>query len=98
MLLIRKRKCFIPGLSTAWPSGSERRFYDDHDSKVDGSTPTLVVTSFHKMLSIIISAWWNLTRSKLNVKSNTKLEYSETKTTRKQVWIRPMCSTSVDFS
>ena len=26
--------------SAAWPSGSERRFYDDHDRKVSGSTPT----------------------------------------------------------
>ena len=23
-------------LSTAWPSGFERRFYDGHDRKVDG--------------------------------------------------------------
>ena len=28
-------------VSAAWPSGSERRFYDGHDRKVDSSTPTL---------------------------------------------------------
>ena len=27
-------------MSAAWPSGSERRFYDGHDCKVDGSTFT----------------------------------------------------------
>ena len=27
--------------SAAWPSCSERRCNDDHDRKVDGSTPTL---------------------------------------------------------
>ena len=27
-------------LSEAWPSGSERRFYDGNDRKVEGSTPT----------------------------------------------------------
>ena len=27
-------------LLVAWPSGSRRRFYDGHDRKVDGSTPT----------------------------------------------------------
>ena len=27
-------------LSAAWPSCSERRCYDDHDRKVDSSTPT----------------------------------------------------------
>ena len=26
----------------AWRSGSERRFYDDHDRKVNGSPPNLV--------------------------------------------------------
>ena len=29
-------------LKIAWRSGSERRFYDDHDRKVNGSTPNLV--------------------------------------------------------
>ena len=26
-------------MSATWPSGSEHRFYDGHDRKVDGSTP-----------------------------------------------------------
>ena len=28
--------------NATWHSGLERRFYDDHDRKVDGSTPKLV--------------------------------------------------------
>ena len=28
--------------SAAWRSGSERRFYDDHDREVNGSTPNIV--------------------------------------------------------
>ena len=28
--------------SAAWRSGSERRYYDDHDREVDGSIPTQV--------------------------------------------------------
>ena len=28
--------------NATWRSGLERRFYDDHDRKVDGSTPNLV--------------------------------------------------------
>ena len=31
---------FIYCMLVAWPSGSERRFYDGHDRKIDGSTPT----------------------------------------------------------
>ena len=26
--------------TSVWPSGSEHRFYDDHNREVDGSTPT----------------------------------------------------------
>ena len=42
-------------MSAAWHSGLERRFYDDYDRKVNGSTPkvngsTLVVASLDKML------------------------------------------------
>ena len=32
--------CSINAKSAAWPTSSERRFYDGHDRKVDGSTPT----------------------------------------------------------
>ena len=29
-------------VSATWPSGLERRFYDDYDRKVNGSPPNLV--------------------------------------------------------
>ena len=43
----------------AWRSGSERRFYDDHDRKVDGSTPNLVslLRPWIRCFTMIISAW-----------------------------------------
>ena len=53
--------------SAAWRSGSERRFYDDHDRKVNGSTPNLVslLRPWIRCFTMIISAWWNLASSKL---------------------------------
>ena len=43
--------------SAAWPSDSERRFYDGHDRKVDGSTPTqaLLLRSWIRCFTTIIS-------------------------------------------
>ena len=57
----------LPDLSAAWRSGSERRFYDDHDRKVDGSPPNLVslLRPWIRCFTMIISAWWNLASSKL---------------------------------
>ena len=54
-------------VSAAWRSGSERRFYDDHDRKVDGSPPNLVslLRPWIRCFTMIISAWWNLASSKL---------------------------------
>ena len=54
-------------LSAAWRSGSEGRFYDDHDRKVDGSPPNLVslLRPWIRCFTMIISAWWNLASSKL---------------------------------
>ena len=54
-------------LSAVWRSGSERRFYDDHDRKVNGSTPNLVslLRPWIRCFTMIISAWWNLASSKL---------------------------------
>ena len=51
----------------AWRSGSERRFYDDHDRKVDGLPPNLVslLRPWIRCFTMIISAWWNLASSKL---------------------------------
>ena len=49
--------------SAAWPSGSERRFYDGPGRKVDGSTPTQasLLRPWIRCFTTIISAWWNLT-------------------------------------
>ena len=59
--------------SAAWRSGLERRFYDDHDRKVNGSTPNLVslLRPWIRCFTMIISAWWNLASSKLK-KSEAK--------------------------
>ena len=53
--------------SAAWRSGLERRFHDDHDRKVSGSTPNLVslLHPWIRCFTIIISAWWILASSKL---------------------------------
>ena len=52
--------------SAAWRSGSERRFYDDHDRKVNGSPPNLVslLRPWIRCFTTIISAWWSLASSK----------------------------------
>ena len=87
-------------MSAAWPSGSERRFHNGHDRKVDGSTSTQapLLLPWIRCFTTIISAWWNLTSSELK-KSVSKLqaENSETRATIKRVWIRPMHSASVAF-
>ena len=61
--------------SAAWRSGVERRFYDDHDRKVDGSTPSLVSLLLPRIrcFTIIISARWNLASSK-SKKSEAKFK------------------------
>ena len=69
-------------LSAAWSSGSERRFYDGHDHKVEGSTPTQA-SLLHlriRCFAIIISDRWNLTSCK-SKKSDAKFK----RKTRKQV-------------
>ena len=84
-----------------WPSGSECCFYDDHDRKVDGSTPTQasLLRTWIRCFRTIISAWRNLTSSKMK-KSEAKLnvEKLETKATPKRVWIRLSRSASDAFS
>ena len=54
-------------------SGLERRFYDDHDRKVNGSTPNLVslLHPWIRCFTMIISAWWNPASSELK-KSEAK--------------------------
>ena len=53
--------------SAAWRSGLEGRFYDEHDCKVNGSTPNLVslLRPRIRCFTMIISAWWNPASSKL---------------------------------
>ena len=88
-------------MSAAWPSGSERRFYDGHDRKVDGSIPTqgLVVASLDKMLHDNYLCLMKSNKQQIEeVKSKTQAEISETRSTPKRVWNRPMHSASVAFS
>ena len=68
-------------LMAAWPSGSELRFYHGRDRKVDGSIPTQasLLRPWIRCFTTIISAWWNLTSSKLK-KSEVKFK----RKTRKQ--------------
>ena len=53
--------------SAAWRSGSEHRFHDDHDRKVNGLTPNLVslLHPWIRCFMMIISARGNLACSKL---------------------------------
>ena len=56
-------------------SGSERRFYDGHDRNVDGSTliQASLLRPWIRRFTTIISAWWNLTNSKLKkLEANVK--------------------------
>ena len=45
--------------NATWRSGLERRFYNDRDRKVDGSTPNLVslLRPWIRCFTLIISAW-----------------------------------------
>ena len=54
-------------LLAAWRIGLERRFYNDHDRKVNGSTHNLfsLLRPWIRCFTMIISAWWNLASSKL---------------------------------
>ena len=62
-------------ITAAWPSGWEHRFYDGHDRKVDGLTLTQawMLRPWIRCFMAIISAWRNLTSSKLK-KSEAKFE------------------------
>ena len=64
---VKNRQMELVDLSAAWPSGSECRFYDAYDRKVEGSTPTQasLLRIWIRCFTAIISAWWNLTSSKL---------------------------------
>ena len=62
-----------------WPSGLERRFYDGHDRKVNGSTLTQAsfLRPWIRCFTTIIFAWRNLSKLK---KSEAKFK----RKTRKQ--------------
>ena len=67
----------------AWRSGLERRFYDDHVRKVNGSTPNLVslLRPWIGCFAMIISARWNPASSKLK-KSEAKFKRKTPKQVR----------------
>ena len=51
--------------SAARRNSLELHFYNDHDRKVDGSTPTHASLLCPWIRCCTITAWWNLTSSKL---------------------------------
>ena len=67
--------------SAAWRICLERRFYDGHDRKINGSTPYLVslLRPWIRCFTMPIYVWWNPTSRKLK-KSEAKLN----RKTRKQ--------------
>ena len=80
---------------SAWRSGLERRFYDDHDRKVKGSTPNLVCKMLHNDYLCLVEF---SNQQIKEVRSIIQPENSETKVTSKRVWIGPKHSASVAFS
>ena len=65
-----------------WSSELERRFFDDHDRIVDGSTPAQVVTSLDKMLHDNYLCLVESGKQQIKeVGSKTRAENSETKGT-----------------
>ena len=66
-LILFAWRFFLLALSAAWRSGSERRFYDDHNLKVHGSITNLVslLGPWIRCFTMIISVWWNSASSKL---------------------------------
>ena len=86
--------------SAAWRSGLERRFYDDHDRKVNGLTLNLVslLRPWMRYFTIMISAWWNLASRKLKKSEENSTGKLGNKATPKRGWIRPTHSASAAFS
>ena len=76
------RQCVAEWLSTAWPSGSERRFYDGHDRKVDGLTPTQA-SLLHpgiRCFMAIFCAWEKFNKTQIEeVRSKIPAEKLETR-------------------
>ena len=70
--------------SAAWPSGSERIFYDRHDRKVDGSTTT--DASLNKMLHDNYLCLVESNKQQIEkVRSKIQVENSETRATSELV-------------
>ena len=85
----------------AWRSASERRFYDGHDRKVDGST-TIQASLLRPWIRYftIINYLYLVEFDKQQIKevrNKIQPENSE-EITPKRVWIRHMYSASVAFS
>ena len=59
IMIYRDEVLITARYNATWRSGLERRFYDDRDRKVDGSTPNLVslLRSWIRCFTLIISAW-----------------------------------------
>ena len=59
IMIYRDEVLITARYNATWRSGLERRFYDDHDRKVDGSTPNLVslLRPWIRCFTLIISAW-----------------------------------------
>ena len=68
-------------ISAAWRSGLEHRFYDDHDRKVNGSSPILVslLRPWIICFTMIISALWNPASSELKKSEENSTEKLENK-------------------
>ena len=59
IMIYRDEVLLTARVNATWRSGLERRFYDDHDRKVDGSTPNLfsLLRPWIRCFMLIISAW-----------------------------------------
>ena len=60
----------------------ERQFYDGHNRKVDGSTPTeaLLLRHWIRCFTTIISVWWNANKQQIKeVTSKIQAENLETR-------------------
>ena len=87
--------------SAAWRSGLERRFYDDHDRKVNGSIPNLVWLLHPWIRCFTINYLCLVESSKQQIKEvkrKFKRKTWKQKQLLKRVWIRPTHSVSVSFS
>ena len=59
IMIYRDEGLFTARDNATWRSSLERHFYDDHDRKVNGSTPNLVslLRPWTRCFTLITSAW-----------------------------------------